>query len=292
MPRAGTVLRPFAAALIVVALFPCVVALCAGVSLRVTAANPAYVMDVVRRLDVLALTKDEFLDSMAQNSGLSPADSAELRQALEEGVSVSWLDSQLLSALTALAAYLRSGDSRLTIEIAVVELKVNLLTAIREHMGEDYYLEAAQGFQGVPDYVDVGSFLESATLVRVRHLWREAALAPLGLAATALVLTVLLWLAAGKGTRGLAVAGAVWTAGGLAVVAAAAFLGLASRMLVPTLVPESLGALRSIPLRDLALVGLAGVRSELLATGGGAILAGAFALALPGAARAQQPSGG
>lgn len=280
--RVLPVLRVMAVALLALSLFPCVVALCASVSLRQTAANPAYLMDVVRQNDVLGLVKSEFLDGLVASSGLEPAERTALREALDEGVPVAWLDAQLQRILASLAAYLNSdSESNPTIELPIVELKVVLLPAIREHLGEQFYLQAALGFQSVPDTIDIGASLNTQSLRAVRPFWRMAARAPWVAGGASLGLSALLWLVAGRGARGLATAGGVWAAAGVVVTAVAGAAGVLAAARLPGVLSLDLPELRSIPLLALVSTGLEGLRSELLAVGTGTALAGFVALSLP-----------
>lgn len=280
------VLRVLAVALLAFSLFPCVVALCAGVSLRRTAANPAYLMDVVRQNDVLALVKSEFLDSLVASSELEPDERTALREALDEGIPVAWLDAQLQRILVGLAAYLNSdSESNPTIELPIVELKVVLLPAIREHLGERFYLQAAFGFQSVPDTIDIGASFNTQSLRVARPFWRMAARLPWAAAGGSLVLSVLLWLVAGRGAQGVATAGGVWAAAGVVVTAVAVVAGMLANARLPGALSLGLPELRSIPLLALVSTGVQGLRSELLAVGTGAALAGMAALSLPRADR-------
>ncbi len=277
----ATILRGLAVALSAAVLLPCAVVFLAGVSLRATAANPAYVMGLIRTANVLAEVKDELFDGLVDNSGLGEKDRGSLRQALQEGIPVSWLDTQVERILTGLAGYLSSSEERLSIEVPVVELKVNLLDAIRDHMGDAFYLEAVRGFKDVPDYVDIGGSFNVAALRRARPVWRGVTLAPLVAGAAALVLSLLLWLAAGRGARGVAAAGGVWTAAGLVATAAGLALGALGRSLFGRVVPFSLPELGAVHLGDLAVAALNGVRAYLVAAGSGTVIAGVFAAALP-----------
>jgi hypothetical protein len=267
-------------------LLPSVVACCGSVTLRETVANPAYVMDVLRQTGLLSEVKTEFLDSLVASVGLEPADEAALREALDEGIPVSWLDSQLERTLEALAAYLTSGAPVApAVDIALAEVKFSLLAAIREHMDETYYLAAAQGMGNLPDTVDIGKSFNSEVLRRIGPAWRGMVLAPWGSAGAAVLLSLLLWLVLGRGLRGLAGTGAVWLAGGLAVVALAVLLGLSLPSWLAANVPSRLPELELASLPRLAGAGLDGVREELLSTGVSLIIAGIFALSLPRAER-------
>lgn len=275
-----------AAAVLALLLLPSVVACCGSVTLRETVANPAYVMDVLRQTGLLSEVKTEFLDSLVASVGLEPVDEVALREALDEGIPVSWLDSQFERTLEALAAYLTSG-ARATpaVDIALVEVKFSLLAAIREHMDETYYLEAAQGLENLPDTVDIGRSFNSEVLRRFGPAWRGMVLAPWASAGAAVLLSLLLWLVLGRGPKGLAGTGAVWLAGGLAVVALAVVLGLSLPSWLAVSVPSRLPELGSVSLPRLAGMGLDGVREELLSTGISLVIAGVFALSLPRAER-------
>jgi len=256
-----------------------------GTSLRATAANPVYIVEVARQAGVLASAKSELLDSLVSNSGLDDTRRRALRLALEEGIPVGWLEIQLETFLTGVVAYLGSDDDCLSIEIPVVELKVVLLDSIRRHLGEEFYLNAARGLQDLPDYVDIGATLDEPTLARARPVWRAATMAPVVAGIYGLGLSILLWTFGGRGARGVAAGGGVWAAGGLAVIGISVTLGLLAMDVTASYLPATVPELESLSLRSLALAALSGVRSHLLATGSGAVAAGLFALTLPRAER-------
>ncbi len=278
--------RILAAAVLALLLLPSVVACCASVTLRETVTNPAYVMDVLRQTGLLSEVKTEFLDSLVASVGLEPADEAALREALDEGIPLSWLDSQLERTLEALAAYLTSGATMApAVDIALAEVKFSLLAAIREHMDETYYLEAAQGLGNLPDTVDIGKSFNSEALRRLRPAWRGVVLAPWWSAGVTALLSFLLWLVLGRGPKGLAGTGAVWVAGGVAVMILAVVLGLSLPSWLAASVPSRLPELELVSLPRLAGAGLDGVREEFLSTGVSLVIAGIFALSLPRAER-------
>jgi len=268
--------------LLALALFPCVIALGAAVSLRETAMNPAYLMDVLRETSALARVKAELLDGLVESSGLEGPERAALREALDEGVPVAWLEAQLQRILGDVAAYLASDETTdLSVELPVVELKVYLLPAIREHLGEQYYLQAALGLQSIPDSVDIGAAFDSESLRALRPFWRLALAAPWVAAGAALALSALVWLATGRGARGLAAAGGVWAAAGLAMAILAGAAGAAVGTRLFASLGPGLPELPSFPLPAVVSTVLAGVRSELAAAAAGALLAGSAALSLP-----------
>lgn len=282
------VLRGLAVVLLVAALFPSVVALSVGVTLRRTATNPAYVMTILRTAQVLPRVKEEFLTSLVESSGLGAPERTGLRRALDDGIPVQWLDRQLERVVSGLERYLASDETELRLELPVVEIKVSLLTAVREHLGERFYLEAANGLQAIPDYVDIGGTFDTEALVRVRPYWRGAILVPFIAGGATLVLSLLLWLAAGRREKGAAVTGGVWAVAGLVVTGAAMALGAAAQRYLAAAVPLSLPGLGSVSVRELALAGLEGFRSELLAAGSGVALAGLAMLSLPRTARREE----
>jgi len=265
-----------------VALFSSVVSLCAGLTVRTTAVNPSYVMNVIRGADVVPLVRDEFLSGLVNSSGLPPAEQAALRRALEEGVPVGWLEAQFERTVKGLADYLGSDEEELRIELATVELKVYLLMAIREHMGELFYRQAAHALQDLPDYVDIAGSFDQEALRRARPLWRVAMMAPAAAGGASLLASLLLWAAAGLKARGVGVVGGAWLAAGMLVIGSAIALGAVAPMYLPAFLTLEVPELRSLPLREVALAGLAGVRSGLLASGVGATLSGLFLLSYPG----------
>ncbi len=286
LARVLRVLRFGAAVVLILALFPTVLTLCAGFGLRQTVGRPGYVMDVVRQADVIEAVKADFLDGLVESSGVEPAAQAALREALDEGVTVVWLDAQLERILTGLEAYLVSdGKTTPTIELPLVELKITLLQAIQEHMGQEYYLQAALGLQSVPDSVDVGSAFDLESLRRIRPYWRAATQAPWLAGGAAFLLSAFLWLVTGRGAKGMAAVGGVWAAAGLVLTALAGTAEVAAATVLPAALPLSLPELQSVPLRAMASTGLAGLCSELLAVGTGTLLAGCCALSLPGTGR-------
>ncbi len=279
--KAARALRAFVLASLALALFASLVSLCAGLTARATAANPGYVMDVVRKAGVFPEVREEFLSGLVESSGLRPAERAALRRALDDGIPVEWLEAQFERTLAGLADYLGSDADDLRIEVALVELKVYILMAVRKHMGEEAYLQAALSLREVPDYLDIGPSFDSETLRRIRPAWRAAAVAPLAAGGAGLVLSSLLWLVAGRGERGAGPVGVVWLAAGLAVVGSAAALGVMTASYLPAFVPQEIPELRSLPLRALAVTGLAGIRSALIASGAGTGLAGACLASVP-----------
>jgi hypothetical protein len=238
-------------------------------------------MDVVRKAGVFPEVREEFLSGLVESSGLRPAERAALRRALDDGIPVEWLEAQFERTLAGLADYLGSDADDLRIEVALVELKVYILMAVRKHMGEEAYLQAALSLREVPDYLDIGPSFDSETLRRIRPAWRAAAVAPLAAGGAGLVLSSLLWLVAGRGERGAGPVGVVWLAAGLAVVGSAAALGVVTASYLPAFVPQEIPELRSLPLRALAVTGLAGIRSALIASGAGTALAGACLASVP-----------
>jgi hypothetical protein len=258
-----------------------IVAACAAASLRTTLANPGYLMDVLRQEEVLSRTKAEFLDSLVASVDLDPSDQVGLRQALDEGIPVAWMDGQLERALRTLAAHVASGaGTPPSLNIPLTELKAALLAAIREHMDAAYYGQAASGLGLLPDSIDIGDRLQGDTLRRltpVRRgldfvLWTGLGLVPL--------LSGLLWLVLGRGPRGRIVMGAIWLAGGVAA-AAAALSGAGFGAWLLSRLPFPLADIGAVSLLEVARVGLDGVRSQLLALATCPITAGLLALGLP-----------
>lgn len=288
-PLVLRVLRILAAAVLAVALFPSLLALGAGVSLHATATNPAYVMDVLRQNSVFGSIKGGLLDSLVSASGLPLPEQTALREALDEGVPVSWLDDQVGRLLDNLVGYLNSDtQDDFAMELPVVELKVILLPSIQQHLGEEFYLNAALGFQSMPDVVDIGGLINSQPLRAARPVWRIATLAPLVAAGASLVLSLLLWLVAGSGARGVATAGGVWAAAGVVLTALAGLAGVLAATRIPASLSLGLAELQPTPLLSVVSTALDGIRSELWAVGTGGIIAGLAALSLPSAQRERQ----
>lgn len=266
-------------------LLPCLFLLCSSAGVGTTLTNPAYLSGVLRETGIVAEVRDQFITSLVGTMGLPPAESAPLREALAEGIRVEWLEAQSGRIMDGVVTYLGSEEEQLSIEIPLVELKVYLLAAIRKHMGEEAYLQAALAFQDVPDVFDLGTQLDTATLDRLRPAWRAVTLAPLAGSGVVVLLSALLWLVAGGRVRGVAVVGGVWLAAGLTVVGAAtATMSLSGELLasfLPAMVPE----LGTLPLHEVVIVGLDGLRSEVLATGVGVAFAGLFMAVAPRAVR-------
>lgn len=255
-----------------------VVVLATGLTLRLTLLDPDYVMSLVRQAEVLPRLKTEFLGGIVEASGLDGADRAALRVALEEGVRVTWLEQQLEQVLRDLAAHLGSVDpDPPPVELDLLSLKVTLAEAIHRHMREELYLEALAALETLPDTVDVGVAVSPALLGRVRPLWRAALLTPPAAAAAAAVLSVTLWLAAGRGRTGAGILAWAWMAAGLFLLGLAAGLGGPAADRLGQAVPVYLPELGTLPLRTLALATARQLLSILAMTGAGAVVIGAMA---------------
>lgn len=278
---AAAFLRTAAAAVLAAGLFASLTVLCVSAAVKSTAANPEFILTVVRDSEVLSTVRRDFLDGLAGTlASTSPKEEA-LRRALDEAVRLEWLDAQMERLLRRLAAYLASDEEKLNIELPVVELKVYLLASVRRHMGEEAYLRTARGLQETPDVVDIGPLFDLQTLKALRPYWKAVHAAPLAAAAATMLFSGFLWLAAGGRSRGTGVVGGVWTAAGVFVIGAAAAVDRAAGVLLPAFVPSALPELGSLRLQDLALTALRGVRSDLAACGVGVLVAGMFLLAAP-----------
>ncbi|HCJ10022.1 MAG TPA: hypothetical protein DHW14_02505 [Clostridiales bacterium] len=286
---AAVFLRGVATATLAAGLFASLIFLCVSATLKTTAANPDFILTVIRDSEVLSTVRRDFLDGLVGTLAPTGPEQEALRRALDEAVRLEWLDAQMEHLLRGLAAYLASDEDKLTIELPVVELKVYLLASVRRHMGEEAYLRTARGLQETPDVVDIGPLFDLETLKALRPYWKAAHAAPLAAASAAILFSGLLWLAAGGRSRGAGVVGGVWTAAGLLVMAAAAAVDRAAGTLLPAFVPSALPELGSLRLQDLALSALQGVRSDLAACGVGALVAGMFLLAAPRAVKERRP---
>jgi len=277
----AAVLRGLAAVGLILALFPAVVVFCGGLTARTTLANPGYVMRVVRDEGVIPRVKADFLDGLVGNMDLSSPERAALRTALDEGVRVEWLDTQLENVLRGFALYLGSDHEELRIRLPVVELKIYVLAAVRRHMGDDVYLRMASGLEDVPDFLEIGPSLDLEFVRQARPYWRAVVLSPLVAGGAALLLSALLWLTSGRNVKGVALAGGVWAAAGLTVVGSALSLDPVTGELLPALLPLTVPELGSLSLHSVVLTAAEGVRGQLLAVGVGAATAGAFMLVSP-----------
>jgi len=270
-----------AALLLATALVPTLAAFCAGLALRTTLAEPDYVMAVLRGERVVERVKTEFLDGLVGTVDLPPGERTALRTALDEGVRVKWLETQLQRILEGLAFYLSSDHEDLSVRLPMVELKIYVLTAVRRHMGDEAYFSLARGLEAIPDFVEVGPGLDLGLLERIRPYWRAAVLSPFVAGGAALLLSGLLWLAQGRGVRGLALPGGLWAAAGLVVVGSALSLTALTGQVLPLLVPLTVPELGSLPVHSVLAAAAEGVRSQLLAAGVGITIAGAFLLVSP-----------
>lgn len=268
-----------------VLLVPSLIFLCSSAAVGTTLTDPTYLAQVLRETGLVRQVRDEFVDGLVETMDLPPSESGSLREALAEGIRVEWLEAQSERILAGTAAYLASDQEQLSIEIPVVELKVYLLAAIRKHMGQEAYLQAALVLQDLPDVFDLGAQIDTTLLDSLRPAWRAATLAPLVGSGLVALLSTTLWLTAGGRVRGVAVVGGVWLAAGLAVVGAATAAQTVSGQLIAVLVPGAIPELGSVSLHELATAGVAGLRSEVLATGVGATLAGLFMVVAPRAVR-------
>lgn len=273
-------LRYGLAFLLLLALVPGVLALGASLVWHEMARDPSYLMGALRGLDVLDQVKAEFLDSLVTGSGLPEEEEAALRETLDEGVPTEWLDGQLERVLESLSQYLVSdGSSPLSSEVPVVELKSFLLASFREHLGEEYYLSAVLGLAGIPDTVDVGELAAEAGLAagleRARPYWRWAYLAPAALGGAALIVTAAIWALAGR-RAGAKMAGGGFMAAGVLTLAVGFGLDFLAGRYLAALLPINLPELQSLPIRNLVLTLVSGLRTDLAAAGAMELLAGVF----------------